>query len=397
MLKELRQRNYPRIAWPLWLCIAALMGLGVISIYSATQGNPDINTTKTLTKQIIGYILGLGAAGFICLIDYKLASRWALVFYWGCMVLLVMVLFIGVVRWGARRWFAIGPIAFQPSELAKLAFIFALANFLSRPLPELKWSGIFFKSIGMILIPFVLILVEPDLGSALVFIPVGLVMMYVAGISSKYLLRLTGGAAILVVLLIVEILFVPPKWQHIHLQEYQKRRLMTYFGVDYARFAETEKERRRLRTEQRQNSYNVDQALISVGSGGLWGKGWRQGTQYSLGYLPPGVAHNDFIFSVIAEEHGFIGSLVVLLLYTVILLTGIWIAGQARDRLGRLLAVGVVTLWLSHVFINIGMNIRLMPVTGLPLPLLSYGGSSVLGSLIAMGMLQNVYLYRRAY
>jgi rod shape determining protein RodA len=137
--------------------------------------------------------------------------------------------------------------------------------------------------------------------------------------------------------------------------------------------------------------------LISVGSGGLTGKGWRQGTQNSLGYLPRAVAHNDFIFSVIAEEKGFLGSVTVLTLYGLILFIGIKIAGQARDRLGKLLAVGVVTLVFSHVFINIGMNIRLMPVTGIPLPLLSYGGSSVLCSLIAIGILQNVHIYRRYY
>ncbi len=144
-------------------------------------------------------------------------------------------------------------------------------------------------------------------------------------------------------------------------------------------------------------SYQVRQALISVGSGGLWGRGWRHGNQTALGFLPPGAAHNDFIFSVIAEEEGFVGSLVVLTLYGAILFTGIRIAGQARDRLGKLVAVGVVTLLFSHVFINIGMNIRMVPVTGIPLPLLSYGGSSVVGSLIALGLLQNVHLYRKAY
>jgi rod shape determining protein RodA len=127
------------------------------------------------------------------------------------------------------------------------------------------------------------------------------------------------------------------------------------------------------------------------------GKGWREGTQNALGYLPRAVAHNDFIFSVIAEEKGFVGSLVVLTLYGVVLFSGLRIAGQARDRLGKLLAVGIVALFFSHMFINIGMNIRLMPVTGVPLPLLSYGGSAVLTSLIAMGLIQNVFIYRKAY
>ena len=171
-----------------------------------------------------------------------------------------------------------------------------------------------------------------------------------------------------------------------------------YFGREYTPLSGAPKaERERLRKMQFDDSHNVRQALISVGSGGLTGKGWRQGTQNALGYLPRPVAHNDFIFSVIAEERGFVGSVIVLTLYGVVLFTGIKIAGQARDRLGKLMAVGVVTLLFSHVFINIGMNIRIMPVTGVPLPLLSYGGSSVLGSLIAMGLLQNVYIYRKTY
>ena len=134
-----------------------------------------------------------------------------------------------------------------------------------------------------------------------------------------------------------------------------------------------------------------------VGAGGLWGAGWRNGKQTSLQFMPSGAAHNDFIFSVIAEEEGFVGSIMVLTLYAVVLFTGLRIAGSARDRLGKLVAVGVVTLIFSHVFINIGMNIRIMPVTGVPLPLLSYGGSSVLCSLIAVGLMQNIHIHRKGY
>jgi rod shape determining protein RodA len=246
------------------------------------------------------------------------------------------------------------------------------------------------------LLPFVLILKEPDLGSALVLLPTGLGMLFVAGTPRRYLLRLLGGVAILGALFLVDVLFAPPNWQ-VKLQDYQRRRLLVYFSKDYAPLGAPKAERERLRKQQFDDSHNVRQALISVGSGGLTGKGWRQGTQNALGYLPRAVAHNDFIFSVIAEEKGFVGSVIVLTLYGVVLFSGIRIAGQARDRLGKTMAVGVVTLLFSHVFINIGMNIRIMPVTGVPLPLLSYGGSSVLGSLIAMGMLQNVYIYRKAY
>jgi rod shape determining protein RodA len=204
------------------------------------------------------------------------------------------------------------------------------------------------------------------------------------------------GSGLVIGLIVGDVLFAPPKWQ-IKMEEYQKRRLLVFFGVDYAPKNATPAEKVELRKQMRNYSYNVDQALISVGSGGFTGKGWRQGTQNALGYLPRAVAHNDFIFSVIAEEKGFMGSVLVITLYSVVLFTGIRIAGQTRDRLGKLLAVGVVTMLFSHVFINIGMNIRLMPVTGVPLPLLSYGGSSVLCSLIAAGILQNVYIYRRSY
>jgi len=219
----------------------------------------------------------------------------------------------------------------------------------------------------------------------------------VAGMPTRFLVRLVAGVAVLAALFLIDILFLSPNWQ-VKLEDYQRRRLLVYFGRDYAAQSGGSKaENERLRKQQFDDSHNVRQALISVGSGGITGKGWRQGTQNALGYLPRAVAHNDFIFSVIAEEKGFVGSVTVLTLYGVVLFTGLRIAGRARDRLGKLLAVGVVTLFFCHVFINIGMNIRLMPVTGVPLPLLSYGGSSVLGSLIAMGLLQNVCIYRKSY
>jgi rod shape determining protein RodA len=300
------------------------------------------------------------------------------------------------VRFGARRWFDLGFFSLQPSEFAKLAFILAQAHFLSRPIEELRVLPTFWKALGLMLLPFVLILKEPDLGSALVLVPTGLAILFVAGTPRRYLLRLLGGVGILGALFLVDVLFAPPNWQ-IKLEDYQRRRLLVYFGTDYAPSGAPKAERERLRKQQFDDSHNVRQALISVGSGGLTGKGWRQGTQNALGYLPRPVAHNDFIFSVIAEEKGFVGSVIVLTLYGVVLFSGIRIAGQARDRLGKMMAVGVVTLLFSHVFINIGMNIRIMPVTGVPLPLLSYGGSSVLGSLIAMGILQNVYIYRKVY
>jgi rod shape determining protein RodA len=262
---------------------------------------------------------------------------------------------------------------------------------------ELRLRPVFWKAIGLTMLPFLLILKEPDLGSALIFLPIGLVMLFVAGVPVRYLINLLGALGILVALLLVDVLFAPPGWYKLKLEDYQRHRLLVYFGLDFAPKNASPEEKLRARRLQEDKSYQVRQALISVGSGGVLGKGWREGSQTALGFLPPGTAHNDFIFSVIAEEKGFMGSVMVITLYSVVLFTGVRIAGQARDRLGKLLAVGVITLFFSHVFINIGMNIRMMPVTGVPLPLLSYGGSSVLCSLIAAGILQNVYLYRRAY
>ncbi len=387
-----------------WLVLAAtlcLVTIGVAFIASArtpAEAAEDYPIFRQFYfKQLIFALMGITAAILFNLLDYHSWARWSLVFYWACIGILLLVPFIGVSAGGATRWLNLGLFNFQPSELTKLAFIFMLASFLARPDQELRLVGNFWKAIGMMVLPFIIILKEPDLGSALIFIPVGLVMMYVGGIPFRFLAKLVGGAALLIVLVLVDVFFAPKALQFIQLEEYQKQRLMVYFGLDFAPKDATEAQRRAARQLQEQKSYQVRQALISVGSGGLRGKGWRQGSQTALGYLPPGAAHNDFVFSVIAEEKGFIGSATVIALYGAILITGISIASRARDRLGRLLAVGVVTYLFSHVFINIGMNIRLMPVTGVPLPLLSYGGTSVIVSLIAIGVLHNVHLYRRAY
>jgi rod shape determining protein RodA len=383
--------------------LGGLMVLGALFVYSAGMAS-EMNTVwyaQSWFRQVVWYVLGIGAAASVCLVDYRTLARWAFVIYWLSILPLIAVLIphIGTTHgWGAMRWIDLGFFQFQPSEFAKLAFILAQAHFLSRPLDELRAPLMFAKSLGLMLLPFLLIMKEPDLGSALVFLPTGLMMLYAAGAPERFLVQLLCGVAVLGTLFLVDVLYAPQNWQAFKLEDYQRRRLWVYFNRDYVPPSGVSKaEKERLRKQQFDDSHNVRQALISVGSGGLTGKGWRQGTQNALGYLPRAVAHNDFIFSVIAEEKGFVGSVVVLTLYGTVLFTGIRIAGQARDRLGRLLAVGVVTLLFSHVFVNIGMNIRLMPVTGVPLPLLSYGGSSVLGSLIAMGFLQNVYIYRKAY
>lgn len=385
--------------------VAGLMVVGAFFVFSATMVNESAMELawwkQAWVRQIIWYALGLGLAGAVCLVDYHTLARWSFVGYWLMILCLIAVLIphIGSMRFGARRWIDLGFFQFQPSEFAKLAFILQAANYLSRPVDELRQPKVFWQALGLIFLPFALIMKEPDLGSALVLLPTGLGMMFVAGAPRGYLFKLVGLFGVLAILFAVNVKFMPARWQ-LPLHDYQRNRLLQYFGRDYTDFAPpgaTPAELQRLKDQQDKDAYNVRQALISVGSGGLFGKGWRQGTQNALGYLPRAVAHNDFIFSVIAEEEGFVGSVIVITLYGVLLFTGLRIAGQARDRLGKLMAMGVVLLLFSHVFVNIGMNIRIMPVTGVPLPLLSYGGSSVLCSLIAVGLMQNIHIHRKGY
>jgi rod shape determining protein RodA len=384
----------------LLMAAAGLMILGVAFIYSATgdyemtHGVPWYK--QMYVHQLILQTVGIGLAFAICLMDYASLARWALVVYWATILMLVAVFILGSVHLGARRWINMGGgFSIQPSEFAKLGFILVQASFLSRPVEELRMPSVFLKALGLTLLPFVLVLKEPDLGSAFVFLPVSLAMMFVAGVPGKWLARLVGVVGLLAVLLVAAALFLPSRFKVA--ESYQMNRLRSYSGRDLAPLHASAEERKALQKQRQATSYNVEQALISVGSGGLFGKGWRHGTQSALGFLPRAGAHNDFIFSVIAEEAGFVGSVVVLTLYTVLLFNGIRIASQARDRLGQLLAVGVVTLLFCHVFINIGMNISLVPVAGIPLPLVSYGGSAVVCSLIAIGILHNIHIYRRSY
>lgn len=386
--------QHPRVAWGLWIAVVLLATIGLLAIYSATGGS------QTLTRsQLIFFMVGIILAGLLNIADYREMCRWSYPIFVISLILLVLVLIpgVGVKVNGARRWLNLGLTQFQPSELAKISMILALAFFLSRPNLDLRHRKTFFTCLGIIGVTFILVLKEPDLGSSIVLIPVGMVIMYVAGIPIQSLLKFIGASTLLITLVIVEVLFMPSQYEFIKLEDYQKKRLKVFFNVDYAPKNASEAEKRRMKLEQHNDSYNVNQAMISVGSGKILGKGWRQGTQTKLGYLPNSVAHNDFIFSVIAEEMGFLGSMVVLTLYGTFLFTGIRVAGQARDRLGKLLAIGITTLWFSQIFINIGMNVGLSPVTGLPLPLLSHGGSAGVTAWIAAGLLQNIYAYRRNY
>src|SRR4051794_12839375 len=222
------------------IALAGLMLIGAAFVYSATMVSESATTAAWFNqgwfKQIVWYGLGIGCAAAVCAIDYRILSRWSFVLYWGTILLLLLVLIPGVgsMRFNARRWFDLRIFQLQPSEFAKLAFILAQASFLSRPADEVKDPIIFWKSIGMMMLPFVLIFKEPDLGSALVLVPTGLVMLYVAGTPRRYLVRLVAGVGILAALLLVDVLFSPPGWWQIKLENYQRQRLLVYFGASFA-------------------------------------------------------------------------------------------------------------------------------------------------------------------
>jgi len=357
-----------------WLLLVAMCLLAVGSVafvYSASYRGPGQPASDLPRMQMIWFGLGTVIFLAVALVDYRVICQWATVWYVLATLLLLLVLVIGVKIYGARRWLGFGGLGIQPAELAKLAVIVGLAYYLFHRTPEQRrhWLTVA-GTMVLIAVPFVLILVEPDLGSAMTLAPVALGMLFVAGVRVKHL----------VVLVALGICLSPLAWMS--LKKYQRERLTVFLHPN---------------RDPLGAGWNLNQSLIAVGSGGVTGKGYLQGTQNLLGYLPRTVTPNDFLFSVIAEEKGFVGSLCVVGLFAVVLLRGLRIAACARDRLGMLLATGVVVMLFFHVFVNIGMTIGLMPVTGVPLPLLSYGGSFVLVTMTALGLLQNVWIHRRNY
>ena len=354
--------------WSL-MAMLALAVIGVLFIYSASYRGPGQPMPSFYKWQMVWLTLGLGMFLVAALVDYRLLTQGATVWYALGIALLLLVLVAGTRVSGAKSWFGWGRFGIQPVEFAKLAVIGALAYYLFHRTTEQRrqWSTVG-GALVIVGLPVVLILAQPDLGSALVLVPITLALLVVAGVRWKHLLWLLAAAVAL----------APLAWGQ--LKEYQKARLLVFLDPG---------------KDPLGAGWNLNQSLIAVGSGGWRGKGYLQGTQNLLGYLPRTVAPNDFLFAVIAEEKGFVGSLGVLGLYGVLLLSGLRIAAQARDRLGQLLATGIVAMLFAHVFINIGMTVGVLPITGLPLPLLSYGGSFVMATLTGLGLLQNVWIHRR--
>jgi rod shape determining protein RodA len=370
MSLSLVRQHVRRMNWGLFAGILCLTALGVLFIYSASYRGDGLPISSFYKKQMVWLAMGISAYFLAMAVDYHRLSTASWWIYALGILLLVLVLLFGTKMYGATRWLDVGPLNIQPSEFAKLATVVALAHFLSRPGRDVRRPRCLVHALLITALPFLLILKEPDLGTAAVLLPTAVLILYAAGVPLKYL-ALLGAVALML---------LPLGW--LVLDDYQKTRLLVF--VDPAR-------------DPLGAGWNKIQSEIAVGSGGLTGKGYLKGTQNVLGFLPRTVAPTDFIFPVIAEEMGFVGSALVMSLYAAVIIGIMRAAIVARDKLGRLLCVGIAAVLFSHVFVNIAMTVGFMPITGLPLPLISYGGSFTIITMMGLGLVQSVYVrrYRR--
>jgi rod shape determining protein RodA len=351
--------------WPMLAMVLALCTISVLEIYSATL---HTKYTGFHTKQIFWIAAGLVAMFLFSKIDYHRLLDWVPWAYGVCMVALLAVLAVGQKVLGARRWIKLGPMHFQPSEWVKLVLILAVARYFANlGGRSLTWKDIF-KAFALVGVPLLLVLKQPDLGTALTYTPILVAGLFLGGINLRQALILSTCGLVL----------VGGVWSSGKLlKPYQKARLTSFINPD---------------NDPKGTGYQLLQSKIAVGSGGVWGKGAAKGTQTQGDFLP--IPHADFIFAAFGEEHGFVGAVFVLLLYFFILMRLIQNAQTAADLSGSLIIMGVVAVLTFQIAVNVGMVIGFMPVTGIPLPLMSYGGSSVLFTFLALGAAMNVRMRR---
>jgi len=348
--------------WLLLVTVLVIVAMGITMIYSATQST----TPRLYVSQLYALALGLLAMLVALTIDYRTLADKSHWIYGFTILLLLYVAFFGVVRGGARRWIPLGFFNLQPSEFAKLAVALVLAKFFGESRRMQPTGADLMTGAALTIVPFLLIARQPDLGTAVTLIPVYLAVAYVAGLPMR----------ILGILALAAVLAAPVVWKF-GLKDYQKSRIMMF--IDPSK-------------DTRGAGYQQIQARITVGSGGLWGKGFMKGTQGQLRFLP--VASTDFIFSAWAEEQGFVGVLIALGLYLLVITRALEAARLSKDRLGSFLVLGILASFTFQVFYNITMSAGLAPVKGLTLPLMSYGGSSLIATLTGFGLILNVRMRR---
>jgi rod shape determining protein RodA len=363
------RRMLMNIDWMLLLLVFGIVAWGLVTVYSATHGRLETHLEDFYLKQIYWFGAGLVLMVVVTLVDYQLLGRAAYPLLIVGILLLIAVFLVGRVASGARRWLVLGPLSFQPSELVKIFLLLSFARYFTETRRE---GGLRFRDLlipfVMVVVPFTLIAKQPDLGTALVLFFMAGALIFASGFPLKTLLLMTGGGVIA----------MPIGW--LFLKDYQKVRVITLLNPDFDPLGA---------------GYHSWQSKIAIGSGGFWGKGWLAGTQSGLNFLPE--KHTDFIFAVFAEEWGFIGTAALIVLYLILALRGISIAYASKDRLGALIATGVVAMLSVYILFNIGMTVGLTPVVGLPLPLFSYGGSSMLTTMVAIGLLLNIRMRHFLY
>lgn len=357
--------KFLRIHWFLVLAAVALGCVGVYAVYAATW----TRDVEFWDRQAIFLALGIPIMLAIALIDYRWIRWGAVPIYVISIVLLVLVRVMGRSTYGSGRWLDLGFISLQPSQLAIVAGILTVAVFLeatSRFHPLLRIAGV-----GVIVsVPAFLILSQPDLGTTIVWLPVVMAMLFVGGIPKRYL------AAMLLV-----VVAAMPLVANFVIKPYQKDRITAFLDPN---------------ADPLGAGWTINQSMIAVGSGGIEGKGFKaQNTLTELGFLPSTISHNDFIFAVFAEHHGFIGGTLLLAGFACLLVMGLQIAMMARDTMGRLIAAGIIAQLFTHIYMNVGMTISLSPVTGLPLPFMSYGGTFLLVTLASIGILESIWVHRK--
>jgi len=382
-----------RLDWTMLGTILLLIGLSASFIYSAQFKSDDV-VGSNWAKQLVFAGMGLCAYATIVWFDYSNVARLSWWFYGGAIVLLLLVFLFPKVN-GSHRWIPLPGFTLQPSELGKIAVVIGLSGYLAAPDREMDEWSTFFSCAAIVGLPFLLIAAEPDLSTSLTLAPISLAIMLYAGVKRKMLL--IGVAAVVLIAAVACIWIkyeVTPEIEKMpeaerpalvlprmpFLEDYQKGRIKVFLTKDH---------------DLADAGWNKLQSQIAVGSGGLSGKGYLKGTQNILGFLPRTVAPTDFIFCVVAEETGFMGGAFFVLLYTVLLGRCMRVSLRSRDEFGRLMALGIGVMLFCHVFVNIAMTIGVLPITGLPLPLMSYGGSFMVSTLIALGLVQSVYQRRR--
>jgi rod shape determining protein RodA len=362
----LDRRLVQNFDWVLLLLLLLLAAISVLNLYSATYAIRDVGGSQVFFKQIYWFMIGFAVFLLMTTFNYYALERLAYPAYIFTIALLILVLFVGKVTSGSQRWLNLGPISFQPSELAKISLVIVLAKFFSE---KRGYRGYRLKDLWqpflLIGAPSILILKEPDLGTAMLLVAGSLSMILFVKVSWKSLMILMGSALSL----------APFVW--FSLKEYQRMRILTFLRPDMDPFGA---------------GYHINQSKIAIGSGQFWGKGFLNGTQTRLHFLPE--QHTDFAFSVLAEEWGFVGSALLLILYLFLILWGLNIAKVSKDRFGSIMSVGIVVFIFWQVVINVGMVTGLLPVVGIPLLLFSYGGSSLISTMAAMGLLMNISMRR---